>query len=586
MFLRSRAGLRRTAIIAALSVGLITPMAGVAAAGPGKPGTGKSVAAAAGLRSYLVITAPNDTSGAKSAVSTNGGTVYASYDAIGVIVAHSTATDFASKMRSVSGVQQVGASRTSDVPAASSNPAIPTSPSQTTPTANETSRVDMTQIGADKAWEVTTGSSNVLVGVIDTGVDDQHYDLKANFDASKSVSCAYGKVDARTGSWRPVGDHGTHVAGTIAAAKNGKGMVGVAPSVRVASIRVAEPTTQLFFPENVVCGFMYAGDNGFAVTNNSYWTDPWWANCPNNVDQAAIMEAVKRAADYATGKGVLNVVAAGNENTDLDNKSTDTLSPDDSTPSSRPVTASCKIVPGELESSLTVGSITSSNAKSSFSNFANKVNVAAPGDNVYSTMPGGNYGQMSGTSMATPHVAGVAALIKSVNPSATVDQIKAKIAEQADDLACGSDSRCKGTTAKNTFYGEGRVDALAAVQGGTPPQPGGPWENTDDVQIADNGAAATSTVTIDGRTGNAPAATKVDVNIVHTYVGDLELNLIAPDGTSYSLRRANPGDGSANLTTQFTVDLSSEVANGGWKLSVRDTATYDTGYINSWKVTF
>ncbi|GLZ37649.1 S8 family serine peptidase [Actinokineospora sp. NBRC 105648] len=585
MFLRSRAGLRRTAFIAALSVGLIMPMAGVAAAGPGNPGTHRSAAAAAGLRAYLVITAPNNTSGAKSAVSSNGGVVYASYDAIGVIVAHSTAADFASKMRSVSGVQQVGASRTSDVPAASSNPAIPTLPSETTPTAAETSRPDMTQIGADKAWDINTGSSSVLVGVIDTGVDDQHYDLKPNFDASKSVSCAYGKADTRAGAWRPVADHGTHVAGTIAAAKNGKGMVGVAPGVKIASIRVAEPTSQLFFPENVVCGFMYAGDNGFAVTNNSYWTDPWWANCPDNVDQAAIIEAVKRAADYATGKGVLNVVAAGNENTDLDNKSNDTLSPDDSTPTSRPVTSACKIVPGELDSSLTVASITSSNTKSSFSNFANKVNVAAPGDNVYSTLPGGGYGQMSGTSMATPHVVGVAALLKSVNPSATPADLKAKIAEQADDLAC-NDSRCKGTTAKNTFYGEGRVDALQAVQGTTPPPTGGPWENTDDVQIADNGAAATSTITIANQTGNAPAALKVDVNIVHPYRGDLELTLIAPDGSTYTLVRANPGDGTANFVTQYTVDGSAEAANGAWKLSAKDTATYDTGYINSWKITF
>ncbi|WP_026423418.1 S8 family peptidase [Actinokineospora inagensis] len=584
MFLRSRAGLRRTAIIVALSVGLITPMAGVAAAGPGKPGTGRTVAAAAGLRAYLVLTAPNNTSGAKSAVTSNGGTVFASYDAIGVIVAHSSAADFPTKMRQVSGVQQVGASRTSDVPADAQNPAIPTAPSETTPTAAETSRQDMTQIGADKAWDVNQGSSSVLVGILDTGVDDQHYDLKPNFDSSKSASCAYGKLDTRAGSWRPVADHGTHVAGTIAAAKNGKGVVGVAPGVHIASVRVAEPTTQLFFPENVVCGFVYAGDNGFAITNNSYWTDPWWANCPNNVDQAAILEAVKRAADYATGKGVLNVVAAGNENTDLDNKSTDTLSPDDSTPSSRPVTSSCKIVPGELDSSLTVASITGSNTKSSFSNFANKVDVAAPGDNVYSTLPGGNYGSMSGTSMATPHVVGVAALLKSVTPSLTPADLKAKIAAQADDIACG-DSRCKGSTAKNTFYGDGRVNALKAAQGGGQ-QPGGPWENTDDVPIPDNAAAVTSTITIDGRTGNAPATAKIDVNIVHTYRGDLDVTLVAPDGTTFSLRKPNPGDGGADLVTQFPVDLSGEAANGAWKLSVRDTAGYDTGYLNSWKITF
>jgi subtilisin family serine protease len=580
VFLRSRTRFRRTATAVLVGVSI------VAAASPALAAPGSISAPAAGLRSYLVITAPNDTAGAKSAVATNSGTVFAAYDAIGVIVAHSTATDFASRMRSVSGVQQVGASRTSDVPAAAANPAIPAATSQATPTANETARVDMTQIGADKAWAINTGSSAVTVGILDTGVDDQHYDLKVNFDAAKSASCAYGKLDTRAGSWRPEGDHGTHVAGTIAAAKNGKGMVGVAPGVKIASVRIAETPSGLFFPENTVCAFMFAGDKGFDVTNNSYYTDPWLFNCPNNVDQAAILEAVKRAELYAEGKGVLNVAAAGNENYNLASKSSDSTSPNDSSPVNRTVTNDCLSVPGELPGMVGVASITSQNVKSSFSNYGTgKIVVAAPGDNVYSTLPGGGYGTKSGTSMASPHVAGVAALLVSAYPTATLDELRAKLATQADDLSC-TDSRCSGTTAKNNFYGEGRVDALAAVSGTTPPPTGSVFENTADVAIPDLGAAVTSDITVSGVSGNAPATVKIDVNIVHTWRGDLVIDLVAPDGSTYRVKNASSNDSADNVVATYTVDASSEVANGVWKVKVQDVARYDTGYINSWKMSF
>ncbi|WHT17465.1 S8 family serine peptidase [Crossiella sp. CA-258035] len=475
--------LRRTALALALGVGaaVIAPAFAVGAPAPTpspapveiagkKPAQPVPVAKQAGLRAYFVITEPSQVAAGKTAVTNNGGTVYASYDAIGVIVAHSTDTEFAAKVRAVQGIQKVGATRTSDVPAAAANPAIPPSPSQTTPTAAETNRVDMTQIGADKAWDVNPGSASVTVGVLDTGVDDQHYDLKPNFDAGKSASCAYGKLDTREGSWRPVGDHGTHVAGTIAAARNGKGMVGVAPGVKISSVRVAEAGTQLFFPENTVCAFVFAGDKGIQVTNNSYYTDPWLFACPTDSDQSAILEGVKRAVAYAEGKNVLNVAAAGNENYNLAKKTTDTTSPNDSTPVNRTITDACQSLPTELPGVVVVSSVNSSNVKSSFSNYGtDKVHLAAPGDNVYSTVLGGQYGSKSGTSMASPHVAGVAALLASVNPGASTTDLRAKLAAQANDIACPSgENRCTGTTAKNSFYGEGLVDAKESVETGTP----------------------------------------------------------------------------------------------------------------------
>ena len=566
--------IRRAAMAVVLAAGLAIP--GVATA---------NAAPLAGLRAYFVITAPNDTAGAKTAVAGNGGTVYASYDAIGVIVAHSTSTTFASSMRGVAGVQKVGATRTTDVPADSANPAIPPQPSEVTPPTGEPVRADMTQIGADRANAVNPGSPSVTVGILDTGVDGQHFDLRDNFDATKSASRAYGKLDTRAGSWRPVQDHGTHVAGTVAAGKNGRGMVGVAPSVKIASVRIAEPSTSLFFPENTVCAFVFAGDMGFKVTNNSYFTDPWLYNCPSDLDQDAILEGTRRAVAYAENHGVLNVAAAGNENANLANKTTDTISPDDSTPVTRSVNNTCLSVPTELSGVVSVSAITSTNGKASFSNFGTgKIHIAAPGVSTFSTLPGGRYGSLSGTSMASPHVAGVAALLASVNPTATPADLRAKLAVQADNLACpAGDSRCTGTTAVNSFFGEGRVDAFEAVSGTVPP--GQFFENTNNVTIPDNAGPVTSPITVTGVAGNAPAMLKVGVDIKHTFRGDLIVDLVAPDGTVFNL--LNRSGGSAdNVLQTFTVNASGEVANGTWLLRVQDVAAVDTGFIDAWNLTF
>lgn len=539
----------------------------------------------AGTRAYLVITAPGDTTAVRDAVTANGGTVFQYYDAIGVITAHSASASFATTMRGVSGVQQVGATRTSDVPADAYNPALPANPAQSTTPSGEPVRADMTQIKADQAWAVTTGSASVKVGILDTGVDDQHQDLAPNFNAADSVSCAYGKPDTRTGAWRDVGTHGTHVAGTVAAAKNGKGVIGVAPGVKISSVRIAEPTSSLFFAENTVCGFMWAGDHGFKVTNNSYYTDPWQFNCPDNADQAAIIEGVRRAQEYAESKGSLQVAAAGNSNIDLANKTTDTESPNDSTPVTRTITNACLDIPTELPGVVTVSAM-GTTAKASYSNYGlNVVDVTAPGGDttgIYSTLPGGKYGSKSGTSMASPHVAGVAALLASTDPGITPAQLRDKLATQAGDVACPSDSRCKGTTAKNGFFGEGQVDALKAV-GSTPP-PGTYFENTADFAIGDN-TTVESPITVSGVTGNAPATLKVGVNIVHTYIGDLKVDLIAPDGTVYTVHNRSGGS-TDNISQVYTVDASSEVAGGTWKLRVNDNAGGDTGRIDSWSVTF
>ncbi|WP_328873934.1 M4 family metallopeptidase [Streptomyces sp. NBC_00287] len=131
--------------------------------------------------------------------------------------------------------------------------------------------------------------------------------------------------------------------------------------------------------------------------------------------------------------------------------------------------------------------------------------------------------------------------------------------------------------------------AWAGVAVGARPGGGGggtSFENTADVSIPDNGAAVTSSITVSGRTGNAPSNLAVAVDIVHTYVGDLQVQLVAPDGTAYTMKAYGTGGSSDNLNTTYTVNASSEVANGVWRLRVQDNAAIDTGYINSWKLTF
>ncbi|MET9699377.1 S8 family serine peptidase [Streptomyces sp. NPDC006529] len=581
------------ALGAALTFGAPAALAGTApVTSSGAPAPAPRAAApasqsatwAAGTRAYLVITAPGDSSAVRSAVAANGGTVFSNFDAIGVIVAHSASASFASTMRGVSGVQKVGATRTSDVPADAYNPALPANPAQSATGTGEPVRADMSQIKADQAWAVNPGSASVKVGILDTGVDDQHQDLAPNFNAADSVSCAYGKPDTRAGAWRDVDTHGTHVAGTIAAAKNGKGVVGVAPGVKISAVRVAEPGNSFFFAENTICGFVWAGDHGFKVTNNSYYTDPWQFNCPDNIDQAAIIEGVKRAQEYAEGKGSLQVAAAGNENYDLAHKTTDSASPNDSTPTTRTITNACLDIPTELPGVVTVAANGTGTTKASFSNFgAGVIDVAAPGSDVYSTLPGGKYGTKSGTSMATPHVVGVAALLASANPGITPAQLRDKLATQANDVPCPSDSRCTGTTANNAFFGEGQVDALKAVGGSTPPT-GKYFENTADFAINDN-ATVESPITVSGVSGNAPATLKVGVDIKHTYIGDLKVDLVAPDGSVYTLSN-RAGGGTDNIIQTFTVDASPEVAGGVWKLRVNDNANADTGKIDAWNLTF
>jgi subtilisin family serine protease len=467
-------------------------------------------AAEAGTLTYVVNTKVDTRTieAVKKAVAAAGGTIVETYARIGVIVVHSANPEFGAQIREVRGVQSAGATRTAPLSVAgttdegavqylSEEEAAKVAAQSTAAGAEplEADQWDLRAIGADKAATINPGSKKVTVAVIDTGVDDTHPDIAPNFSPGQSANCVSGKADTTYGAWRPVDAdhyHGTHVAGEIAAARNGIGVAGVAPGVKVSSITVAQPDeNQLFFPESVVCAFVFAADHGVEITNNSYYVDPWLYNCLDDPDQKAIVDAVDRAQLYAQSKGTLNVASAGNSNHDLDADSlVDDSSPDDSTPVTRTVDPhECLDIPTQLPGVVTVSATGVKGAKSYYSSYGYGVaDVAGPGGDKYqipdtpsangrilSTLPNNAYGFLQGTSMASPHVAAVAALLKSTHPFATPTQLQWLLKAQADNPGCPAepydgngdgvvDATCAGGKQVNGFYGFGIVNALRAVK--------------------------------------------------------------------------------------------------------------------------
>ncbi|MFE0042902.1 M28 family metallopeptidase [Streptomyces albireticuli] len=151
-------------------------------------------------------------------------------------------------------------------------------------------------------------------------------------------------------------------------------------------------------------------------------------------------------------------------------------------------------------------------------------------------------------------------------------------------------SSCDSTSNINDKALDLNSDAIAhavwTLSGGSTDPGGTSFENAADVAIPDAGAAVESSVSVTGRTGNAPSALKVGVDIKHTWRGDLVIDLVGPSGRAYRVKSSSGSDSADNVVETFTVDASSETANGTWKLRVQDIGAQDSGYIDSWKLTF
>ncbi len=482
------------AALSALAVG--AALTGIAAV--------STSAQAAGPNSTYLVLAPQGTSTAKAVgrVTAAGGTVVADYRQIGVLVARSTNPAFDSAVAG-SGVETV-ASTAGLGTALDDDTTIETVTSSTrAATGNPTGEPlfglqwDMTQIEVPKAHAVTTGSSNVVVGVLDSGISSTHPDLATQIAKDKSASCIGGVVDTAEAAWNPTtSDHGTHVAGTIAGAINGVGIAGVAPGVKVASVKVVNDEGYIF-PEAAVCGYLWAADHGMQITNNSYFIDPWEFNCRNDARQRPVWQAVQRALRYSQSKGVLTVASAGNSNVDLQHKFIDSGSPNDGSfpVVDRVITGACLDLPAEAPGVVTVSAVGTQRLKSYYSSYGQGVvDVAAPGGDTRQPDPSvstranavlsstfdtvnkvDGWGYKQGTSMAGPHAAGVAALALSRHPTMQPAALASFLQRTADRLPCPAGvynprpglpqylAECTGG-AVNSFYGAGEINAFNVVK--------------------------------------------------------------------------------------------------------------------------
>ncbi|MFC9267764.1 S8 family peptidase [Streptomyces zhihengii] len=371
------------------------------------------------------------------------------------------------------------------------------------------------------------GGEGVTAYIIDTGVRISHSDFGGR------ASNGYDAIDNDNTAQDGHG-HGTHVAGTVAGSS-----YGVAKKAKIVGVRVLDNSGS-GTTEQVVAGIDWVTQNAVkpAVANMSLG---------GGVD-SVLDEAVRNSI----ASGITYAVAAGNDGANAANYS-----------------------PARVAEAITVGSTTSTDARSSFSNYGTSLDIFAPGSSIKSSWNTSDTATntISGTSMATPHVAGAAALYLDGNPTATPAQVATALTGAA-------------VQGKVTNPGTGSPNRLLNVgAGGTTPPPGPKFENTGDYTIGDN-ATVESPVTVSGVTGNAPSNLAVSVDIKHTYIGDLRVDLVAPDGTVYNLKAYGSGGSADNVITTYTVNASTEVANGVWKLRVGDNATYDTGKIDAWSLQF
>ncbi|MGK5678065.1 S8 family serine peptidase [Actinoplanes sp. URMC 104] len=280
---------------------------------------------------------------------------------------------------------------------------------------------DLARIRVDGAWTRSTGAG-VTVAVVDSGVDAAHSDLAGQVLPGADF------ITGTEGTAVDPHGHGTHVAGTIAAlTANGTGVAGVAPNARILPVRVLGADGSGYMSD-VANGIAYAADHGADVINMS-------------ISSTTQVAAVSNAVAYARSKGVVVVAAAGNARAQ-------------GSPVSYPAAD-----PGVVA----VAATTSADTVAGFSTRGGYVDLSAPGTDILSTYPGERYVRMNGTSMAAPHVAAVAALLKGADRALTPDQVEQALTSSAVDL---------GAPGRDDDFGAGRLDAAAALA--TVPQPAPP----------------------------------------------------------------------------------------------------------------
>ncbi|MFG1953849.1 proprotein convertase P-domain-containing protein [Micromonospora sp. NPDC048830] len=485
-------------------------------------------------------------------------------------------------------------------------------------------RIDQRNLPLNSSYTYPNTGSGVKAYIIDTGIRFSHSDF-----GGRAVS-GFDAIDG--GAADDCNGHGTHVAGTV-----GGTSYGVAKTVNLVGVRVLDCGGSGTYAQ-VIAGIDW-------VTGDHAAGQPAVANMSlgGGFDQATNDAVTRSIAD-----GVSYAVAAGNET----------------------ASDACGKSPASTPNAITVGATESNDARASYSNIGTCLDIFAPGSGITSAWYTSDSATntISGTSMASPHVAGAAALVLTASPSYTPQQVRDKLVNDATNGVVTSPgtgspnkllyvgnivpptqdfsisvspnsgsvnpgSSVTATVGTTTTIGSPQTVSLSAsglptgatatfspssvtsgssaaltisTTGSTAPgtyavtitgrgtvttnttsytltvngPPGCSQTNGTDVTIPDN-TTVESSITISGCSGNASATSTVAVDIVHTYIGDLVVTLVAPDGTGYVLHN-RAGGAADNINQTFTVNLSSEVANGTWKLRVQDAAGGDTGYINSW----
>ncbi|MFI7025315.1 S8 family peptidase [Micromonospora sp. NPDC049900] len=514
------------------------------------------------------------------------------------------------------------------------NHTVAISGTQTNPPSWGLDRIDQRNLPLNSSYTYPNTASNVTSYVIDTGIRTTHSDFGGR------ATWGTNTVDTNN---TDCNGHGTHVAGTV-----GGTAYGVAKATRLVAVKVLNCQGS-GTNAGVIAGIDWVTANAVkpAVANMSLG-----GGANTSVDNAVI---------NSINAGITYAVAAGNGNA-LGQRQN-----------------ACNYSPARAAPAITVGATQNNDAAASFSNFGTCVDILAPGVSITSAWHTGDTAtnSISGTSMASPHVAGVAALVLSANPSWTPQQVRdylvanstpnvitnvgtgtpnqllyvvngdtppptndfsvsvsptsgstapggsvtASVATATTNgsaqsvslsasglpsgatasfspatVTSGGSSTLTVTTSASTPAGTYPVTVTGSAASGsrtatysltvTGSGSGGcTGTNGTDVTIPDAGAAVTSSITISGCNRNAASNSTVAVNIVHTYRGDLVVDLLAPDGSSYRLKNSSIFDGTANVNATYTVNLSSEAANGTWRLQVRDVYSGDTGYLNTWTLT-
>ncbi|HEY0697409.1 MAG TPA: S8 family peptidase [Micromonospora sp.] len=484
-------------------------------------------------------------------------------------------------------------------------------------------RIDQRNLPLNSTYTYPNTGSGVRAYIIDTGIRFSHSDF-----GGRAVT-GFDSIDG--GSADDCNGHGTHVAGTV-----GGNAYGVAKTTTLVGVRVLD------------CG----GSGSYAgviqgidwVTGDHAAGQPAVANMSlgGGFDQATNDAVTRSIAD-----GVSYAIAAGNSSADA-----------------------CSFSPASTPNAITVGATESTDARASYSNFGTCLDIFGPGSSITSAWYTSDTATntISGTSRATPHVAGAAALVLAASPTYTPQQVRDKLVNDATNglvtnpgtgspnklLYVGNiipptqdfsisvsptsgsvnpGSSVTATVGTATTVGRPQTVTLSArglpsgvtasfspssvTSGGSSTLtlsassaapagtytitirgtgtvttqttsyrltvnglPGCSGTNGNDYTISDN-STVESPITISGCSGNGRPTSTVEVHIVHTWIGDLVVNLVAPDGTTYLLHNRT-GSSTDNIDQTYTVNLSGEVANGTWKLRVQDAASLDTGFINSW----